>query len=99
MSFIKLTEDAFCKNFRPIENNGQGHGYYYFEAENPIDKSFLQFIAQHYPNHIWTRVDADDNCIYNINGWHIVDRIDYLVTGIPWVSGNEYEVLDYSPSN
>jgi len=97
MAFIKLTEDAFFENFKPLENLEQGHGNYYFETENEIDRVFLQFMAQRYPRHIWTRIDGADGCIYNINGWHIVDKIDFLITEVPWVKNHEYEILDYSP--
>ena len=99
MPLIKLSEDKFFENFRPVENPEQGNGYYYFEPDNAIDKGFLQFMATHYPTHVWTRIDGKDDCVYNINGWHIVDRIDYLVTEVPWIRNHEYEVLDYSPYN
>jgi len=42
--------------------------------------------------HIWTRIDGDDGCLYNINGWHIVSRIDYIITEISWLEHHDYEV-------
>ena len=97
MSFIKLTEDEFEEQFRPVENLEQGQGIYQFDAYDAKDSGFLQFIAINYPAHVWTRIDGDDGRVYNINGWHIVNRIDYVVTEVPWLEHHDYEVLDYMP--
>ncbi len=75
MSFIKLTEDQFSQKFKPCENIEQGEGCFQFDAYDDKDSGFLHFMANHYPTHVWTRIDGDDGCIYIINGWHIVDRI------------------------
>lgn len=96
MSFIKLTEDEFEAQFKPIENLEQGQDIYQFDAYSSKDSGFLQFMAVNHPNHIWTRIDGEDGCIYNINGWHIVNRIDYVITKVPWLDNHEYEVLDYA---
>ena len=97
MSFIKLTEDQFDTEFKPVENIDQGNGIYHFDAYDEKDSGFLQFMATNYPSHVWTRIEGDDGCLYNINGWHIVNRIDYVITEIPWKEKNEYEILDYKP--
>ncbi len=97
MSFIQLTEDDFDEQFIPVENPEHGQSDYQFDAYNAKDKDFLEYIAINYPNHIWTRIDGEDGKIYNINGWHIVDSIDYIITEIPWKNCHEYEVLNYSP--
>ncbi len=97
MSFIKLTEDEFDSQFLPVENIKQGQGVYQFDAYDEKDSGFLQFIAINYPAYVWTRIDGDDGRLYTINGWHIVNRIDYIVTEIPWRKHHDYEVLDYLP--
>jgi len=99
MKLIKLTEDAFDKRFKPLENVEQGQGIYQFDAYDEKDRGFLQFMANSYPSHIWTRIDGDDGCVYAINGWHIVNRIDYLITEVPWQKHCNYEILDYAPIN
>ena len=80
MSFIQLTEDEFETQFKPVENSEQGQGVYQFDAYDEKDCGFLQFMAINYPTHVWTRIDGDEGCLYNLNGWHIVKRIDYIVT-------------------
>ncbi len=66
-------------------------------AYDENDSDFLQFMSNNHPNHVWTRIDGADGYIYNINGWHIVDRIDYVITEVPWLDYHNYEVLDYMP--
>ena len=97
MSFILLTEDEFDTQFKPVENIEQGQGIYQFNAYDAKDKAFLQYMAINYPAHIWTRIDGDDGSIYNINGWHIVNRIDYIITEVPWLKNHDYEVRYYAP--
>lgn len=98
MSFFKLTDDEFEEQFKPVENIEQSQGVYQFDAYDIKDSGFLKFMAINYPAHVWTRIDGDDGCVYNINGWHIVNSIDYLVTEVPWQEHNDYEVLDYRPN-
>ena len=95
MSYIQISEDDFELQFKPVENPDPNQGDYHFDVCNKHDKGFLQFIASNYPSHIWTRIDGDDGNICIINGWHIVNRIDYIVTEVPWLTQHEYEVIDY----
>ena len=97
MSLIKLTYDEFEAQFKPVENPDHDHGVFQFDAYDKNDSDFLEFMSVNYPNHIWTRIDGEDGCIYNINGWHIVNRIDYIITEIPWLTCHDYEILDYMP--
>jgi len=97
MSLIKLTDDEFDAQFKPVENLAQGQGVYQFDAYDAKDSGFLQFMAINHPTHVWTRIDGEDGCIYNISGWHIVNRIDYVITEVPWSDCHDYEVLDYMP--
>ena len=46
MGFIKLTEDEFEAQFKPVENLEQGQGVYQFDAYNAKDSGFLQFMAK-----------------------------------------------------
>lgn len=96
MNFIKLTEDEFDTEFKPVENLDQGQGNYHFDVYDSQDSYFLQFMSTNHLNHIWTRVDNENGPIF-INGWHIVNRIDYMVTENPWKEHHEYEIIPYAP--
>ncbi len=94
---IKLTYDEFEEQFKPVENVHADQGVFQFDAYDENDSDLLQFISINYPFHVWTRIDGEDGYVYNINGWHIINRIDYIITEVPWVEHNDYEVMDYRP--
>lgn len=98
-NLIKLKEDEFHEQYKPMENPEHSPGFYQFDAYDDKDIGFLSFMAFHYPEYVWTRIDGDDGCIYIINGWHIVNRIDYVVTEVPWQSDSSYEILDFKPDD
>ena len=97
MNLIKLTYDEFEDQFKPVENLNADHGDSQFDIDNENDSNFLKFMSNNYPFHVWTRIDGDDGYVYNINGLHIVNRIDYVITEVPWQEDHDYEILDYLP--
>ncbi len=44
MSFIKLTEDEFEVQFKPVENLEQGQGVYQFDAYDEKDNTAVPLI-------------------------------------------------------
>jgi hypothetical protein len=49
----------------------------------------LELVRSFPPNQIWTVVDGDDGELYVCAGYHLVNRINYLITKNPWVTGDE----------
>jgi hypothetical protein len=43
----------------------------------------LEFVRAQPPQNIWTWVDTDDGTAI-MSGYHLVNRIGYFVTGLPW---------------
>lgn len=41
------------------------------------------------PQYIWTVLDGDDGLMYLVAGHHLVNRIGYVISQKPWVSGDE----------
>ena len=39
--------------------------------------------------HVWTRVEGDSGKLVLINGWHICNRLDYLICKQPWGDGTD----------
>ena len=39
--------------------------------------------------HVWTRVDGESGRLILLNGWHICNRLDYVLCTEPWGSGKE----------
>ena len=38
---------------------------------------------------VWTLIDGDDGNIYAVAGYHIVNKIDYVITKKEWKTGDE----------
>ena len=57
-----------------------------------IELGYVLATADLEPNRVWTLVDGDDGT-YIVNGYHLVNRIHYFITEIPF-EGEFLEVLD-----
>ncbi|MBL9118533.1 MAG: hypothetical protein JNL80_01305 [Phycisphaerae bacterium] len=42
----------------------------------------LTFVARQDPLTVWTLVDGDDSSLYLLSGFHVVNRIGYLVSSV-----------------
>lgn len=56
------------------------------------DLAYVLSVANKEPRRVWTWVDAEDGS-YIINGYHLVNRIGYFVTGVEWLQGDHIEVV------
>lgn len=87
--------ELFWQTYKPIVNTvsdtriveAQAGKFYGFETTNE-DLAFIVGTLEKAPKTVWTMVDGDDGT-YILAGAHSVNRICYLVTEVPWESGNE----------
>ena len=87
--------DAWEETYRPIKNQytQKQEGEFVedkFETYG-IDLQFVRSVYDVDPNKVWTLVDGDDGNLYIVNGYHLVNRINYFVTEVPF-EGNFLEV-------
>ena len=69
-----LTEEAFERLMRPVTRPGTDHGDGW-----PYELTLDQPLAN-----VWTVVEGDDDGLYACKGYHVVNRVYYLVTEEPW---------------
>lgn len=89
---VMITEDQFEEEFRPVKNplvesapfNDWMHETYGEELEH---------VRKQDPSHIWTIIETEEKLFY-VAGFHIVNRLGYIITEKPWVSGTEEVALD-----
>ena len=93
--FIELTEEEWFDTFKPIPNHldenasfNDGKNGYLFETYGEE----LDFVRNQESNKIWTYCDGDDGGTYIFNGMHIVNRIGYLVTTLPFYGNKDYQI-------
>ena len=90
-----LTEEEWFEQFKPIPNhldenasfNDGDHGYM-FETYGEE----LEFVKAQEPNRIWTYFDGDDGGTYISDGYHVVNRIGYFVTTVPYDDKQYYQI-------
>jgi len=68
--------------FKPIDNHFNDNQNIVFETYGKE----LDFVMRQDKNHIWTLVDGDDGKLYVSPGYHLCNRVHYLITEVPWVS-------------
>ena len=90
-----LTEDEWFEQFKPIPNHldenasfNDGDQGYMFETYGDE----LEFVKAQEPNRIWTYSDGDDGGTYISDGYHVVNRIGYFVTTVPYDDSQYYQI-------
>jgi hypothetical protein len=93
---IQLSEDEFDERCPLVPNHlnrdagwvcGDGPGCL-FETHG----AELEFVRRQDPRTVWTFVDGDDGDQYVLSGYHLVNRIGYLISAVPVPEGTQVEV-------
>ena len=75
--------DAWEEKYRPIKNHLNDDGFW----ENDKFETYgaeLEFVRAQDPRCIWTLVEGDDGNLYIVDGYHLVNRLNYFVTEVPF---------------
>jgi hypothetical protein len=95
-TFIELSEDSFDATYPLVTNHinlnaswacGEGTGCLFETYGEELD-----FVRAQDPLTIWTLLDGDDGDLYLASGYHIVNRIGYLVSTVPVAEGVSVQV-------
>ena len=93
---IELSEDEFTARYKLRKNRlnpdaawafGDGGGCLFETYGQELD-----FVRRQSPSTVWTFVDGDDGDQCLLSGFHIVNRIGYLVSTIPVPEGTDIHV-------
>lgn len=80
--------DAWEAKYKPITNHFDGSDKFETYGDE------LQFVLAQDPRCIWTLVDGDDGNLYIVDGYHLVNRLNYFITEVPF-DGEFLEVPYY----
>jgi len=82
-------EQWLCR-YNPVNNHLDDNASFQDENNNGImfetfgdELQYVLDIANTEPNRVWTYVDGDDGT-YVTNGYHLVNRIGYFITAVPY---------------
>jgi hypothetical protein len=83
-----ISEDSFMDDFCPFDMSSDG------DQVEPSLEQTKKIMAEKglSDSHIWTLVDDGEGSLYASAGVHFVNRVGFLVTEKPWVTGDEIAV-------
>jgi rubrerythrin len=88
-----ITEDEFYKRFTPckneLDNNASFDGCMFETYGEELE--LVQKTNHFAPRRVWTIVEADGRMFYE-SGYHLVNRMGYLITEKETEEGTEYTV-------
>jgi len=77
-----ITYSKWVETFKPVKNhltpNTKLEGLVFETRGNN-----LGFVRAANPDCVWTLVEGDSNRWYVVDGYHLINRIGYLITEIP----------------
>ncbi len=102
-NFIKLTDDEFYDQFEFVTNHFDDNASYdgnMFETYGVELEHVLSVANSKEGEHrVWTIMDDDDGNMCICNGYHLVNRIGYLITTTPCLPNTEYFIQDPQDDN
>ena len=88
---IMMTFEEWHEKYKPIKNHlARGEDRDYFETYD-LELGYVLGIADTQPKRVWTYVDGDGGT-YVVDGYHLVNRIYYFITEVPF-EGSGLEVI------
>jgi len=85
----EMTEEEFDARFHPdlsVRSEHYDDGRLETFGE---DLKVLEKILKDTPRCVWTMIDGDDGSVWLSAGFHLVNRICYLITEEEWNTGTE----------
>ena len=87
-----MNYELWADVYKPIKNHlSRNNDTDLFETYG-LELGYVLGVADYEPDRVWTLVDGDDGT-YIINGYHLVNRIGYFISEVPF-TGDFLEVLD-----
>ena len=83
--------NAFLEKYKPEYNHINGNTDEYNHAFETYGAE-VEYVKSKPNNHIWTRVQGDMSDLI-VTGYHLVNRLEYYVTEVPWTNEDEYVLL------
>ena len=83
--------DAWDAKYKPMTNQFDGSDK--FETYGK-ELDYVRSVYDADPRRVWTLVDGDDGNLYIVDGYHLVNRVNYFITEVPF-EGKFMEVPYY----
>lgn len=90
-----IDEDKFYEEYKPIKNHLLPDGAPFGDCMFETFGEEFEHVRKQKAEHVWTIVEGDEDTTFISAGFHWVNRIGYIITEKPWVTGVEDVQLDY----
>ena len=95
-TFIEITAQEFEDQYPVITNHLDDNASWALDDQpGCMFETFgeeLEFVRQQDPRTIWTLMQGDDDVDYLVSGYHLVNRIGYLISTVPVPDGIDIQV-------
>jgi hypothetical protein len=95
-TLIVMTEDQFDATYTLVTNHLNPHATWMLgDGPGCLFETYgeeIAFVRQQNPLTVWTLVDGDDGNQYVLNGCHLVNRVGYLISSIPFPAESDIQV-------
>jgi hypothetical protein len=85
--------EAWEAKYQPIKNHITGEDDDKFETYGE-ELDYVRSVADTEPRRVWTLVDGEDGNLYIVDGYHLVNRLNYFITKKP-LEGDGYLEVPY----
>ena len=85
--------EAWEAKYQPIKNHITGEDDDKFETYGE-ELDYVRSVADTEPRRVWTLVDGEDGNLYIVDGYHLVNRLNYFITKEP-LEGNGFLEVPY----
>lgn len=95
-SHFTIDTDSFYRCFRPIPNHLHSNASEDFGEGGCLFETYgeeLDYVRARPSSRIWTIIDGDEETVI-VSGYHLVNRIGYILTEEPVPDGECYTVRD-----
>jgi hypothetical protein len=100
-SVTRISKDEFDASYQLRKNHLNPDSGWAFGDGGCLFETYgeaLDFVRQQEPRTVWTLVDGDDGDQCLLSGFHVVNRIGYLVSTVPFPEGADIEVRIPAPA-
>ena len=89
--FKRIAYDEWWETYKPIKNEHSIDSDYSGITAFETYGEELEFVRSQPENTIWTEMDGDEG-VSIVSGYHLVNRIQYYITEVPYDPEHSYEI-------
>ncbi len=99
MTYRRKSYNVWVRQYKPVQNHVTANSPYdgtMFETFGPDREYVLSVANSHNPSdlqRVWTLLDAGGRDLTIASGYHLVNRLGYFITEIPYTGDDLLEVV------